>query len=148
MRPLIRVDPALPAEHMKTYGFVAPKETHFRPATCEEVDCGNYQRGWVTKIDEATVLGKQQAFYIRQQSGRKFAEDREGELTAFVFEPGQCCFAEHSVSLEREPIYLVKEGDWRGNPRGTPPRIHARPADWVDDFATHQDQLIERLERS
>ena len=68
-------------------------------------------------------------------------------LTEFTFEAGQTCFVEHRVPLEREPLYVVRDGDWRGNPRGTAPRIHTRPDDWVDDFAEHQQRLADRFEQ-
>ena len=90
--------------------------------------------------------------YIRKNSGRRFVESRvlsdEGvPLTAFRFEAGQRCFRadEHRARLERPEIYLVRDGDWRGNPRGTEPRRHASAADWVDDFANHQETLANRL---
>jgi hypothetical protein len=145
-RPLSRVEPALDADAMKTYGLVAPLATHWRPATCEEVDCPTMAAGWRTAVDEAEELGQRQAHYIRHQAGRRYVEHREGALTVFIFEAGQPCFAAHQAPLEREPIYLVRGGDWRGNPRGTPARVHTRPADWVDDFATHQQRLADRLQ--
>lgn len=147
MRQPNRIQPALPAAAMKTYALVAPLASHWRPARCEEVDCANQAAGWRTVIDEATELGQAQAYYVRAQSGRRFVETREAGLTVFTFEPGQRCFAAHQAPLEREPTYLVKGGDWRGNPRGTPLRQHARPQDWVEDFAEHQQQLADRLER-
>jgi hypothetical protein len=49
--------------------------------------------------------------------------------------------------LERPELYIVREGDWRGNPRGTPPRRHARAADWVDEAMEHQDRINTARER-
>jgi hypothetical protein len=142
-----RITPALGAEHMQTYALAAPLATHWRPATCEEVDCANQAAGWRTVVDEATDLGQRQAAYVRTQAGRAFGEHREGPLTVFTFPAGQRCFAAHQQPLEREPLYLVRGGDWRGNPRGVPVRRHVRAADWVDDFANHQLDLRDRLER-
>lgn len=149
MRPgLNRVKPAMPASAMKTYSIKAPKSTHTRPATCEEVGCVNYARGWVTRIDERTQLGATQAQYIRAQSGRRFREERTPDgLTAFSFYAEQRCFAEHRASLAREPFYLVRGGDWRGDPRGIGTRQHTRAADWVDDFANNQISLSETIEK-
>jgi hypothetical protein len=143
---LFRISPQGPPEAYKTYGIRAPKETHFRPATCGEVDCSAYLYGWKTTIDEGTVLGRMQAHYIRKESGRRYEEEWNNGLTTFYFEAGQHCFAQHQTALEREPIFLVKDGDWRGNPRRTNPRIHTKPEHWVEDFAEHQQALKERIE--
>lgn len=144
-----RFGPALPVTAVKTYQVLIPKETHFRPATCAEMNCPNYEHGWRTLIDESADLGQGQAHYIRKQSGRKFVEERQPDgLTAFTFEAGQRCFTQHRTRIEDRPeIYLVRDGDWRGNPRGTTPRRHANPGDWVDDFANHQSALADRLAR-
>jgi len=153
-----RLTPGLPAEQMKTYVALTPQATHFRPATCEEAGCPHHANGWKTVVDEATPLGSQQAAYIRSEclddarinrpdwgGRRRYRETREGDLTVFTFEAGQECFVQHRVPLEREAVFLVRGGDWRGNPRGTPTRRHARPEDWVEDFATHQQRLADRL---
>lgn len=148
MRPLNRIMPKLPAGAMKTYQVVAPKASHWRNATCAEVECQAHANGWVTAVDEATELGQRQAGYIRRDSGRAFTERRTPEGgTEFVFPPGQRCFRAHSVPLEREPLYVVRGGDWRGNPSGAPARRHTRPDFWVEDFATHQQALADRLQQ-
>ena len=46
MRPINRIAPNMPARSMQTFQIVAPKETHTRPATCEEAECPQYLRGW------------------------------------------------------------------------------------------------------
>ena len=157
-RPAMRTAPA--AMSFATEGVAVAVSANTRPAptsraraaTCAEVDCGAYLHGWQTTVDESTDLGQGQAHYIRKNSGRRFVESRvlsdEGvPLTAFRFEAGQRCFRadEHRARLERPEIYLVRDGDWRGNPRGTEPRRHASAADWVDDFANHQETLANRL---
>lgn len=141
-----RITPKLPPEALKTYGIMAPKETHFRRASCKEVDCPRYANGWKTIVDLSTDLGVKQARYIREHSGRKYTVTKEGELATFVFGPEQQCFTPHSVPLEREPLYVVRGGDWRGNPRGTP-TVRRGAADWVDDFANHQDQISRKIEK-
>lgn len=142
-----RVTPAMDATAYKTYSIRAPRSTHSRKATCAEVGCPNHENGWVTRVDEATELGARQAGYIRRMSGRKFAEGRdEAGLTEFVFPPGQKCFAEHFVPLDREPQYLVLGGDWRGNPRGDAPVVHRTFDDWANDFGDHQDRLRKAAE--
>lgn len=146
MRPSMRIKPQLPAEAMKTYQVLAPKTTHFAPCPCSAAGCAHYLNGWKTAIDESTDLGKQQAYYIRNQSGRSYTEDRNiaPGLTVFVFEAGQNCFKDHERRLDKPEIYLVKGGDWRGNPRGEK-RQHNSAADWVDDFSEHQDKIITQL---
>lgn len=145
-RPVFRPDPALPAASMKTYQLIAPIETHFRAAACSEVECDGYRRGWKTVADVSTDLGQRQAKYIRDKAGRSFTLTKVGPLVTFTFPAGQRCFAEHRVPLEREPIYIAKQGDWRGNPRGVAPTLH-NARSWVDDFATHQDQLATAINR-
>lgn len=148
MRPVNRVEPQLPASAMKTYEIIQPLSTHFRPATCAEVECGAHVNGWATTVDESTELGGKQAYYIRKQSGRQFSEEKiESGLTRFVFAPGQTCFRQHRMTLEREPIYRVRSGDWRGDPRRGGVFTYRDGDDWVDDFATHQQKLADRLEQ-
>ncbi|ACU71749.1 hypothetical protein Caci_2840 [Catenulispora acidiphila DSM 44928] len=49
--------------------------------------------------------------------------------------------------MEREPLYLVRGGDWRGNPTGQLPLKHSGPESWVDDFGEHQENITEEIER-
>lgn len=77
MRPLNRLEAKLPAASMKTYQILSPTMSHFRPATCAEAGCRLHLEGWRSPIDERTQLGKAQAWYIRNQSGRRFTEDRD-----------------------------------------------------------------------
>lgn len=145
----MRIDPKLPASAMKTYSILAPTPTHFRPATCAELDCPQHVHGWLTTVDERTDLGQGQAYYIRKQSGRRFTEVRTPlGLTEFTFEAGQRCFraGEHQTRLERPEIFVVRDGDHRGNPRGTATRRHASAADWQDDFASHQQTLADKFQ--
>ena len=147
MRQPFRIEPVLPVASMKTYGIVAPLATHYRAATCAEVECEAYTHGWLTAVNEVDDLGARQAHHIRRVAGRRFTETRRPDgCTEFRFEAGQKCFRAHQVPLEREPLYVVRGGDWRGNPRAES-RQHARPADWVDDFAEHQDRLATRLQQ-
>lgn len=143
-----RVPSKLPVEAVKTFQVLAPISTHFRAATCAEAGCGKHEHGWVSPIDESTELGKQQAWYIRNRSGRRYTEDRNqmAGLTAFVFEAGQECFAQHQVRLERPEFFIVRDGDWRGNPTGHRHQ-HNNAADFVDEFATHQQVLADAIER-
>jgi len=148
MRQLSRLQPKLPVDAMKTYQVSAPLATHFRIATCEEVDCKHHREGWKSVIDESSTLGQMQAYHIRNRSGRRYTEDRNRApgMTVFVFEPGQKCFSQHHVPLERPALYVVRDGDWRGNPTGSL-RKHTKSEDWVDDFQNHQDKLATELQK-
>lgn len=135
-----RITPNLPAQAYKTYQIVSPPDRSI-VAACEEVGCVAWLYGWETVVDESTQLGAKQAHYIRGYARRTYRETKRGDgLTVFRFESRQRCFAEHRT---RPEVYAVKGGDWRGNPQGIPPRIHTRPADWVEDFAEHQEKLRE-----
>lgn len=128
----------------KTYAISSPIQTHTRPATCAEVDCQHYLSGWVTHVDVSTELGQRQAKYIANDSGRRFQETTGlGDIGAgrreFMFPPGQKCFQEHRVSLEREPLFVVRDLGQR--------RVHARGEDWVDDFRSHMDKINQQLGR-
>lgn len=145
---MFRISPNLPAGAYKTYQISAPLSTHYRAATCDEAACPHQANGWATAVDEALDLGQRQAHYIRKVSGRRFTERRdESGLTVFEFAAGQQCFAEHKVRLDRAERYIVRGGDHRGDPTGGRPFQHTRPADWVEDFAEHQQGVADRLER-
>ncbi len=147
MQPF-RLPAAGPPGAYKTYELRAPVATHFRPATCAEANCDAYLNGWRTTINETSALGQFQASYIRRESGRAFTEERLPDgMTAFTFEAGQRCFAasDHRVSLEREPLYLVRGGDWRQN-QGLI-RRHVDGIDWRDDFGEHQQRIADQVER-
>lgn len=146
MRPLTRITPAAPPPAFKTYQILAPASTHWRAATCAEVGCAAYLRGWSTTVDESTELGGRQAHYIRQQAGRGFTEQRTpAGLTVFAFEAGQRCFraGEHRVQVRPES-YLIRPGDWRD--LGDPRRLGSARS-WVDDFGEHQQALADRRQK-
>lgn len=163
-RPINRAQPVGPAAAYKTYQVASPLATHHRDATCVEVDCEQRRNGWRTVVDERTDLGMRQAAYIRSacrpeglvlaaghhaavDGPRRYIETREGPMTVFTFAPGHECFATHRVPLERPELYVVRDGDWRGNPRGTGPRQHSRPELWLEDFAEHQDRIHTAIDR-
>ncbi|MFJ6667412.1 hypothetical protein [Streptomyces sp. NPDC091383] len=143
MQTVNRIDPNMPVDAYQTYSITAPSDATI-VAACEQVGCPQWQHGWDSVIDESTDLGQRQAAYIRTQSRRTFREMKtEAGLTVFRFESGQRCFAEHRT---RPEIYLVRDGDWRGNPTGRK-RQHTRPADWVEDMAEHQGRLIDMKQK-
>lgn len=140
------IEPRMGPESYKTYSIVAPLATHFRPATCEEIGCEHYTKGWQVRVEGLSP----QMLHAARTSGRKYAEltAAAGE-TWLVFEAGQPCFkrTEHRVPVGRPELFIVRDGDRRGNPRGTRARQHLRPELWQEDFAEHQQGLADAIER-
>lgn len=139
-----RVEPALASGMYDTYAVRMPKATHQRRATCEEVECAAHLNGWVTRVP----MDSEAAQYIESgQSGRRFQETTGMQDFArvereFMFLPGQQCFAEHWVTLERDPLFLKKHGDWRSGGA-----LRTLPAEqWMDEFAENQQNLSKILE--
>jgi hypothetical protein len=136
----MRLEPAGPASAYKTYGIRAPLSTHFRPASCEEVACPNYLNGWKVRTDTLN----EQMIHTATHSGRKFQWLHVSEMENWlVFEAGQACFqaAAHRTRLERPELFVVRDGDRRGNPLGTQTRVHKNAADWTEDLHEHTDQI-------
>jgi hypothetical protein len=137
-----RIEPLAGAEAYKTYGIRMPLTTHWRKATCAEVECPDHTHGWRVRVENLTP----DLVHTARTCGRRFRElsVAEGE-TYLVFEAGQPCFraSDHRVRVERPELYVVRDGDWRGNPRHTTPTVHSGPDSWVDDFATHQQTLAD-----
>ncbi len=167
--PLMRMQPKGPASAYKTYQFLMPKDTHTRAATCaeirtpcdallsgsralntgvfcQEMHCGPHMHGWSTTCDVSTPLGQKQATYIRMHSGRAFTSVKNGDMLTFRFPSGQTCFSEHRVTLEREPLYRVKGGDFRGNPLGTP-TVRRNGRDWLEDLVENRMKIADLLKK-
>lgn len=116
------------------FQLVRPPGSHWRRATCAEVQCVAHLEGW----DTVLPADDDRCDYIRARSGRAFTEHRvDGGLVAFRFPPGQTCFAaaDHQVPIEREPLYLV---------RGHRPRQHTRGELWVEDMSERLDVVRDR----
>lgn len=145
MQPF-RIAPKAGPEAYKTYQLLQPTVSHFRPATCQEVDCRRAKSGWRTVLDTSTVKGRETANWIRLHSGRRFTFVEAGPIVTFTFPGGQRCFDKHKVSLQREPLLRVVGGDWRGNPRGVA-ALTLKPRAWIDDFGEHQLTLAEAHKR-
>lgn len=137
----------LPVDAVKTYQVLQPAHSHWRPATCSEVDCNDYVNGWRVRLETLTDAQK----HAIRTCGRKFTILSICEGTTYlVFEAGQECFRsfDHRAPLGKPGIYVVRDGDpWRGNPRGTPHRVHSRPEHWQEDFGEHQQRLYDRWKK-
>lgn len=119
----------------RTYQIVAPKSTHFRLATCEEVNCDAWRNGWKTIVPADSP----QAAYIKSgRSERQYVESAGSGagLIEFTFFAGQKCFAagKHMVPLERDPLFRVRDG-------AGAPVTHARPEYWTEDLSAHLDKV-------
>ncbi len=139
-----RIQPAMPVQAYQTYQAVRPVKTHTRAGTCREVDCTAYANGWTTTIDVSTDLGRRQANYIRMRSGRAYTAAQAGDVVTFTFPPGQKCFTDHRVDIDKPTIYLMRGGDWRAT---TFEAQRFNQADWINHFAEHQAKLAETIEK-
>ena len=140
----MRLAPAMPAHAYQTFQISMPLETHWRAATCVEVNCEQYLHGWRVRLDP---LSEEDRWAIHRSGRRYVRQDvAEGE-TWLLFEPGQACFAasEHRTPIGKPELFIVKGGDWRGNPRGEV-RQHKYAEDWVDQFANHQDRVARAIQ--
>lgn len=114
----------------KLYRISSPAETHYRKATCQEVDCERYANGWRVKVNglPADLLK-----YITN-SGRKFSEVRVSDTETWLIYPGgQQCFDNHQVSLEKPALYIVR--DRAGI------RQHTKPEHWVEENSENLDRI-------
>lgn len=148
-RPLNRIEPQAGPEFFQTYRIAAPSQTHRKRATCAQVDCAKRKHGYRAQFDVSTVAGRTNAHRIEElgASGRRFfSRVVEGPMVTYTFPAGQDCFDVHTVTLEREPFYIVRGGDHRGNPRQIEPR-RLREADFIDHFANNQALIIQRQQR-
>jgi hypothetical protein len=147
MQQAFRIQPQMPPGAYQTYAIRAPRASHYRAATCAEVECAAWANGWTTIVPSDSP----QAVYIRAKSGRAFVEKR-GEapgMAEFVFKPGQECFrsGDHAVRLDRPPVFLRRGGDWRQEVGGILPVRFSSPEAWRDDFGEHQERLADRVKR-
>ena len=83
-----------------------PRSSHYRTASCAEVNCPNYYKGFYIVLPTTMIV---QIIAIRESRMQYTEEEMEGGLIRFVFAPGQECFegqaGNHQSNLEREPIF-------------------------------------------
>lgn len=134
-----------PAWAYRTYRMLSPA-SHRRRASCEEVECERWRRGWLTALDITIPAHAEAATWIRMKSGRHYTMQETGSAVTFTFPPGQTCFAAHTIPYKPH-LFLVQGGDWRGNPRGVPVVRHSGVQAWAEDFAENQQEIIDRIGR-
>lgn len=141
-----RPDPLMAPQAYKTYAVVAPVSTHWRKATCAEVDCPHYLNGWRTRIENLTP----ELLHTATHTGRRYTVQQIAEGESYlVFAAGQPCFAaaSHRKRSDRPPLYVVRDGDHRGNPRGTKARVHHSPGNWLEDFAANRQAIADEIKK-
>jgi hypothetical protein len=133
----------LPPTVFQTFTLKRPATPEFwRPATCEETACPRHRNGWRSVLDSSTRDGLRWIEWITRTSGRRYTQEEAGSVVTFTFERGQNCFEKHQLPRERDPIFLVRDGDQRGNPTGRR-RVHAHGADWRDDMQENLSAVAE-----
>lgn len=133
-RPINRFDRLrLEPDRYRTFQIAAPRATHWRRASCEEVECERYATGWIVDIEALTEQQRQHVLASRYQ----FRETDWDGKRVWHFAAGQPCFEGHQVPVGRPALYLVRNGDWRASEIV---HEHRTPEAWRDDCAEHQDR--------
>lgn len=136
--------PALPASAMQTHQIDAPLLTHWRAASCEEVDCPDFRHGWGVPL-----AGKDEGdIWQLEHCGRSYVRgELPGYGPAYLYEAGQPCFraSEHRTRLDREELFVVRHGDWRVTAReakqaGQFTRFSGADA-WMDHLHGHLNKF-------
>lgn len=123
------------------YIIASPFETHWRPATCEEVWCPHYRLGWRIRIEH--LMPQHEAAIYR--CGKKFVriDVLEGE-SYYFFEAGQPCFqADHHRVLNGTPEIFAQ----RNLETGRLVR-HSGPDAWINASGEHAEHLRKTDQRS
>lgn len=146
MRPMFRPAPKGPQAAYQTFRARQPLQTHFRRATCAEVDCARFVNGFRIPTVPGTPLGDRQAYLIRESGARHVTVRQPGGVVDYVFPPGTMCFERHFRSLFREPLTAITRGDHRTPRAARAPRVMAA-AEWLDRFRAHQDKIATEVQR-
>ena len=121
----------------KTYSISAPRNTHWRKATCEEVDCKYFREGWTydfRQLDHELLRAIELA-----QPRRHYRKVQHLGVEYWVFAPGQPCFAGHEKRIDRPEFFFVTPNSKHLIvPKATQ---HANWDNWQDDFANHQERV-------
>lgn len=123
----------IPAQEFRV---AMPLATHWERATCEQVRCPNFLRGWKTVLPVDSEL-----ISVLKSSGRSYREEREEDgLVTFVFAPGQPCFraSEHRQQSDRPGLLIVH------NREATERRLFAAHDEVVSGRIVAESEWIER----
>lgn len=128
----------------QTFKMSSPMGTHYRRATCHEVNCHAYMNGWALQIEELS----EEDLYTATHAGKRFRRVHFGPGVNFLmFEAGQLCFLAdtHRIKLDRPQNFFTCKGD-RTVFRHQDARA-MRDVDWMDDLLTKTDAIITRRKR-
>lgn len=145
MQKMNRIPPQGRVQDYKTYQIVAPLSTHWRPATCAEIDCPDYTKGWKLRVEGLSP----EMLHAAKTSGRKYTElDVTESEHWLIFEAGQPCFRArtHRKLLGKQEIFIARDGDFRGNPTGNV-RRHTKPEFWLEEFQENQENIARRIQQ-
>lgn len=144
---MFRLAPAGPHRAYQTFRASAPLATHHRRVTCAEHGCEKLERGFKIVTDPTTDKGRRQRHLIVNVYRRPCrAVRRPDGLVEYVFEAGTPCFDNHYRPLFREPLTVIRYGDWR-TPAGArrPRRVGAD--EWLERFGENQQAVADRVRR-
>lgn len=142
-KPLVRWAPKMEPKNYRTFGASSPLKTHYRPATCQEVNCQAYANGWSFDV---AVLSKA-AYYKVTHAGKHYRKVTLSPTQQYlVFSPEQPCFDSHVVPLDRPEILYTGRGDWRIFNRNHA-RVIKSADEFADRFGTHVQLLREHIKR-
>lgn len=144
--------PSLPERFKKHYVLLAPLATHWRPATCAEVECSRWTTGFEIVIPSGPGAAERIAYLRADRTRSKTEWARLDGAVVFRFPPGTPLYAgnpehdNHRIRLDRPEIYGVSDRSTDFQLRLHTGRGNGAD-DWVDDFANHQDRLSEAHKR-
>lgn len=139
-RPLNRVTPTLPVNAMQSYGILAPLESHWRRASCEEIGCVDHHYGWVLPLEGLDAGDIWQA----RNCGRRYHQQTNEDGKVFLhYEAGQPCFRArtHRIRIDRPELFVVRGGDWRGVDRDQRSIRFSSADAWQDHMHTTLDKI-------
>ena len=113
------------------YQVTWPKESHWRRATCDEVDCPRYLLGWTTTVEADSP----QYDFVRADKERHYRAEVTGDgLITLHYPAGQRCFgSNHWAKIDPERGPWLTKNLW-GLEAGRVEHNAMEPARWVDEF--------------
>jgi hypothetical protein len=151
---LNRIAPAAPPHLFRTFSVRQPLATHWRRATCEEVECEAFHRGWVTTVppESQEYVDLARACRGEVDGFRRGAAPGSPEVTAegflrFTFPAGQLCLraSAHKIHNDEMPIFQHRGGDWRASSGRVV--THSTPESWRDELGENQLRIVAERQR-
>lgn len=145
----VSLQPALPPQLRTTFGIHKPTDTHYRPASCAEVDCADHTRGWTTRVltgsDDERLLQRAMSGRVDRHRRRAIARP-DGGFMVYAFPAGQPCLkaSSHRVTLDRPPIHIIRGGDHRLSFD----EQQVSGEQWINEFGDHQGDLARAVNGS